>query len=151
MRFRAEGAAGTFSRLGCFVLVLPRRAGDVVRDKDGVTAAAVFAEMANALAREGRTATQQLQHLYETYGHFITNNYYVFVDEPSKTSAIFARLRNEGHYWLRLGDLKITAIRDLTGAGWDSEAADGKARLPTSSGSHMLTYKVRVRVRAMRA
>jgi len=103
--------------------------------------------MANYYARQGRSVVQHLQYLYETYGHFVTNNYYVFVDEPSKTNTIFKRLRNEGHYWARLGDLRITAIRDLTSPGWDSETADGKTSLPTSGGSHMITYKVRTAAR----
>lgn len=115
--------------------------GSIVRDKDGVSAAAVFAEMAQFYARQGVSVLQQLRKLYDTYGHFITNNYYVFVDKQDKTEAIFTRLRNEGHYWLKMGDLSIKAVRDLTGKGWDSEAADGKPQLPTSSGSHMVTYR----------
>jgi phosphoglucomutase/phosphopentomutase len=78
----------------------------------------------------------------QRYGYFVSNNYYVIVDDPAKTELIFKRLRNDGHYWLRAGHLAIRAIRDLTGAGWDSDAQDGKATLPTSSSSHMLTYKV---------
>ena len=46
-----------------------------------------------------------------------------------------------GHYWLRLGKWYITAIRDLTGAGFDTEQADFKPVFPTSSGSQMITYK----------
>jgi hypothetical protein len=45
--------------------------GDVVRDKDGVSAAAVFAEMSGVLAREGKTAVQQLQWLYEVCVYMI--------------------------------------------------------------------------------
>jgi phosphomannomutase len=67
----------------------------------------------------------------------------VFVDDPRKTERIFARLRNEGHYWARMGHLRITAIRDLTGVGYDTEstAVNNKPKLPTSSGSHMITYR----------
>ena len=66
------------------------------QDKDGVVAAAVFAEMAGELARRGSTVTGHLDFLFRHYGYFLTNNRYVFVDDPRKTVAIFTRLRNEG-------------------------------------------------------
>lgn len=126
--------------------------GDTVRDKDGVSAAAVFAQMAYGLRARGLTIAQRLGQLFAKYGLHLSRNHYLFVDEPAKTNAIFARLRNEGHYWKRIGGgasggapVNITAIRDLTSPGWDSEAADGKPTLPTSGGSHMITYKVRRR------
>jgi phosphomannomutase len=77
--------------------------GSVVRDKDGVCAAAVFAEMAQALGRRGVLVAEHLDSLYARYGHFVTANFYVFVDAPDKMAVIFERLRNEGHYWGRLG------------------------------------------------
>lgn len=122
--------------------------GTTVRDKDGVSAAAVMAELAHHLTRTASSSaakvaplSKRLASLYQRYGLHLTKNHYLFVDQPSKTDVIFARLRNEGHYWARLGDLAIKATRDLTGTGWDSEQADGKPVLPTSSGSHMLTFK----------
>ena len=115
--------------------------GAVVRDKDGVGAAAVLAEMAGVLAGEGRTLGGQLAHLASAYGTFYSSNGYVFVDAPAKTEAIFARLRNEGHYWATAGGLRITAVRDLRAPGYDSEQRWGAPVLATSSGTHMLTYK----------
>lgn len=137
----AEHAAAGRTVLFSFEEAIGFCCGDVVRDKDGVTAAAVFAEMANALARAGTTVSGHLDAISARYGHHVSNNKYVFVDDPAKTEAIFARLRNEGHYWARVGDLAIRAIRDLTGKGWDSDAPDGRPSLPTSSGTHMLTYR----------
>merc|ERR1719223_567640 len=114
--------------------------GDVVMDKDGVAAASVFAEMTGALARDDKTLTQQLTHLYETYGYFVTNNHYLIVDDPRKNDLIFARIRNNGEYLLKMGRFTVTAVRDLTGEGVDTEAPDRKPTLPTSS-SHMITFK----------
>jgi hypothetical protein len=199
----------------------------VRQDKDGVCAAAVFAEMAGELARRGLSVTAHLDALFQHYGYFLTNNRYVFVDDPRKTVAIFTRLRNEGtnradllaslgcamltpayvayprpsvppscfllwglshgllvlrirrsveccqhcaaytavltpsvfgflgltpppprfdvlgtgHYWKRMGRFVIANIRDLTGVGLDTEAADLKPVFPTSSSSQMITYK----------
>jgi phosphomannomutase len=116
--------------------------GTVVRDKDGVSAAAVFAEMANTHAINGKTCGKRLGELYEKYGFHATNNGYVFVDSPIKTEAIFARLRNEGHYWAQVGDLRITNIRDLTGIGLDTSTVDFRPSLPTSRSTHMITYSL---------
>jgi phosphomannomutase len=124
--------------------------GGVVRDKDGVGAAAVVAEMAGALAREGRTLAGALADLATRYGAFAGNNGYVFVDDPAKTDAIFARLVNEGRYWAAAGrgggdgaalPLRIVAVRDLRAPGFDSEQPRCAPALATSSGSNMLTYK----------
>jgi phosphomannomutase len=77
--------------------------GSVVRDKDGVSAAAVFTEMAQALGRRGVSVAAHLDALYAKYGWFASANFYVFVDAPAKMASIFERLRNEGHFWSRLG------------------------------------------------
>lgn len=42
--------------------------GDLVRDKDGVSAAAIFAELTAVAAAEGRTITDELERLARTYG-----------------------------------------------------------------------------------
>lgn len=147
---RSAGPDGKRRVIFAFEEAIGFACGDTVRDKDGVSAAAVFAQMAYGLRARGVSVSQRLGQLFAKYGLHLSRNHYLFVDEPAKTTAIFARLRNEGHYWKRLGagaeagaPLNITAIRDLTSPGWDSEAADGKPSLPTSGGSHMITYKVR--------
>jgi len=114
--------------------------GDIVRDKDGVVASAVFTEMVQYLKNEKQiTVTEHLDQLCQTYGYFAQYNGYLFWNDQNTIDAIFSRLRNDGHYWLRVGDYKIKHVRDLTGAGYDSEQQDGKPILPTSS-SNMITY-----------
>ncbi|RLN88079.1 hypothetical protein BBJ28_00015457 [Nothophytophthora sp. Chile5] len=114
--------------------------GDIVKDKDGVAAAAVFAEMAVQLeARRHITVAQHLTALYERYGHFVTQNHYVKCYDPEKTRAIFTRLRNNGEYWPKCGDFVIAHVRDLT-TGYDSAQPDKRAVLPVSSSSEMITY-----------
>ncbi|KAF0690105.1 Aste57867_18499 [Aphanomyces stellatus] len=113
--------------------------GDLVKDKDGVCAAAVFAEMAQQLKKQGLTAHAHLQHLYETYGHFVTQNHYVKCYDPPTVQRIFKRLRNEGHYWHAVGGYRIETIRDLS-TGFDSAQPDNRAILPVSSASEMITY-----------
>ena len=116
--------------------------GGVVNDKDGVSAAAVFAEMAASLAREhGRSVCDHLEALYRRTGQYVQNNGYVVCREPETTAAIFERLRAGGKYWLRLNEkLRIEGVRDLT-TGVDTDAPDGRATLPLQPSSHMITYR----------
>ncbi|CAE7681377.1 PGM2, partial [Symbiodinium microadriaticum] len=67
--------------------------GDVVVDKDGISAAVAMAELANNLAMEGLTLTSQLAALHAKYGLYVSYNTYLFVPDPAVTSLIFERLR----------------------------------------------------------
>ena len=55
--------------------------GDSVKDKDGIAAASVFAEMVGALRRnpegEPQTVLEQLEFLHQKYGRFVSCNGYV--------------------------------------------------------------------------
>ncbi|KAI9988925.1 hypothetical protein PInf_022613 [Phytophthora infestans] len=114
--------------------------GDLVKDKDGVVAAAVFAEMAVQLETTKKmTVDQHLNALYERYGHFVTQNNYVKCYDPVKIRSIFERLRKNGKYWKSCGDFAITQVRDLT-TGYDNAQPDRRAVLPVSSSTEMITY-----------
>lgn len=118
--------------------------GDIINDKDGILAAACFVEMAAALRRASppRTVSERMDELYAKYGHFCQNNSYYKIYEPGKMAQIFERLRNGGKYWERVGEYEIENIRDLT-TGHDSSQPDGRAVLPCSSSSQMITYDFR--------
>ena len=104
--------------------------GNIVRDKDGVSAAAVFAEMSHHLYRERTAASSsgssgsneagtagsakrrkhelspiaaELLRLNETYGFFCQNNGHFYYKDTDTVDAIFARLRNNGNYSLGFG------------------------------------------------
>jgi phosphomannomutase len=113
--------------------------GDLVKDKDGVCAAAVIAEMASQLYNQNNSVYNHLQQLYTKYGHFVTQNHYVKCDDPKKIIQIFNRLRNDGFYWHTCGDYTIQSIRDLT-TGFDSSQRNNQAILPFSSSNQMITY-----------
>lgn len=129
--------------------------GDLVKDKDGISSAAVFAEMANEVARQGKSVTDQLKWLHETYGFFFEKNYYVKCYDPATTNRIFDRLRNNGMYFsedtqwsLRgyvgdyfwsCGPYQIERIRDQT-TGYDSGEQDKRTRLPVTPSVQMITY-----------
>ena len=137
--------------------------GDLSLDKDGVRTAGVFAEMANAHARAGRTLVQHLQLLYRKYGFFEMNTSYFFCHQPATMATIFDRLRtlNNGTYVDHCGKFKITGeahffftfvggllffmrflfvlltgVRDIT-RGYDTRTSDHKTLLPKDAGSQV--------------
>lgn len=69
-----------------------------IKDKDGIAAAAVFAEMAADLKQWGISVSQHLQSLRELYGFFETRASYFTSDKPADIRAVFERLRKDGNY-----------------------------------------------------
>ncbi|OBZ75867.1 putative phosphoribomutase [Grifola frondosa] len=122
--------------------------GSELRDKDGVAASVVFAEMAVALEREGKTAHSRLQELYNLYGFFKTSNSYFICTNSPTIDNIFARIRNydgkgttgKPSYPRTIAGLTVTSVRDLT-IGYDtSNPPSYKPTLPLSSG-HMIQFR----------
>lgn len=122
--------------------------GSEIRDKDGVAASVMFAEMVVALRRQGKTASSHLQELYKKYGFFQTSNSYFICNEPATIDKIFARIRNydgagtaaSPSYPKKIAGLTVTSVRDLT-VGYDSANPPSyKPTLPLSSG-HMIQFR----------
>ena len=113
--------------------------GDVVRDKDGVVAAAVFSQLYAQLCEKNITVSDFLEEAYKEVGYYFTKNHYFLCYDPAKMTAVFDGIRNNGNYPKTCGEFAIKDIRDLT-TGYDSSQPDKKAILPTSSSSHMITF-----------
>ena len=146
IRLRAEGTPVIFS----YEEALGYCLGDVLCDKDGVSAASVFLEMATQLAAgtgvgSSSNVKQHLQQLYAKYGEFVSYNSYVLSHVSETTSAIFRRLRTAGPtggYWTQCAGQQISAIKDIT-MGYDSTTTDGKSALPMTPGSEMIMFEFR--------
>ena len=108
----------------------------VVRDKDGILAAAVFL---TACAQWGNSPWQELQMLYQRFGYYETMNTYWKSSNLDATREIFDRIRllGEPHPQVVAGRT-VERWRDLT-VGYDSGTADHKSELPSSSDSQMIT------------
>ncbi len=104
-------------------------APQVVRDKDGISAALLFAELMATLKRDGRTVTQVLDELYRRHGVYATDAFSVRVDDRSLIGAVMARLRDRPP--ARVGDVDV--------ASWD-DLATGSEQLPPTDG---LRYSLR--------
>ncbi|KAJ8256712.1 hypothetical protein COCON_G00188640 [Conger conger] len=116
--------------------------GSMVPEKDGVSAAAVLAEMAAYLDRQNLTLNQQLANIYHMYGSHVSTTSYIFCHDPAVVKRIFSRLRcfhGENSYPRSCGGHCITHVRDLT-TGYDSSQPDKKCVLPIIKNSHMITF-----------
>ncbi|WP_369207180.1 phospho-sugar mutase [Streptomyces sp. PU-14G] len=83
-----------------------------VRDKDGITAALLVAELAAELKQAGRTLTDLLDDLDVEYGVHATDQLSVRVDDLSLIGSAMERLRAEPP--TALGGLGVARVDDLT-------------------------------------
>jgi len=120
--------------------------GDIVRDKDGICAAAVFLKVVIDLYERNQTVFGLLEELYERYGWFASRNWYVRC-EPGAMTRAFHRLRHfhsdekRIKYIDKLGENKVVWINDVS-LGFDSRKdrvlPEDKSVAPSSE---MITFE----------
>ncbi|KAI9010316.1 hypothetical protein CLU79DRAFT_773822 [Phycomyces nitens] len=129
--------------------------GDIVKDKDGVSALAFFSEWAVQLYKRGLTVFEYLEGLYKKYGYFVSDNSYFICHDKHLIETIFRRIRygdeptktddTEYEYDLAypetIGGYKVVSVRDLT-IGYDSSKPGNKPTLPVSASSEMITFSL---------
>ena len=86
-------------------------APDVVRDKDGVSAALLLAELAAGLKAQGRGLTDVLDDLARRHGVYLTDSFSVRVSDLSLIDVVMTRLRQAPPE--RVADLPVSVIDDL--------------------------------------
>ncbi|MFF0446905.1 phospho-sugar mutase [Streptomyces sp. NPDC004609] len=112
---------------------------DGVRDKDGITAALLVAELASVLKEQGRTLTDLLDELAVEHGLHATGQLSVRVDDLGIITAAMDRLRSAPP--AALAGLTVTRAEDL---------ARGSGSLPPTDGLRYFLdggYRARVIVR----
>ncbi|CAM5505740.1 phospho-sugar mutase [Leifsonia shinshuensis] len=82
-----------------------------VRDKDGISAATAFLDLANELAASGRTIADHLDAFAERFGYFASDQISLRVTDLSRIGEIMAALRATPPS--RLGDVAVDHIDDL--------------------------------------
>ncbi|KHJ78789.1 hypothetical protein OESDEN_21587 [Oesophagostomum dentatum] len=110
-------------------------------DKDGVSAAGMYAEMAAWLHEQGKTLQDQLFDLYHKYGFHLVRSSYWFTPSPDVTKELFASLRKDLKFPEKIGDQPVKTVRDLT-IGYDNSMPDNKPVLPLSTTSEMITFNL---------
>lgn len=93
--------------------------GRAVRDKDGISAAVVFADLASACVREGRTVLDRLEDLYRRHGLWVsTQKSIVRPGSEGAQEIATAMTRLETSTPDSLGELTVTGVVDYrSGAG----------------------------------
>ena len=92
--------------------------GDLVRDKDGISAAVVFVEVVAALAADGSSVPRRLDDLAEEHGVHLTRQLsfrFPGLDGPDLMARRVARLRHDPP--ASLGGAPVTEIEDLSTGG----------------------------------
>jgi len=112
-------------------------APDLVRDKDGITAALLIAELTARLADRGRTLLDLLDDLAVRHGVHLTDQVSLRVDAPETIRRIMDRLRREPP--IRLAGHQVARTEDL---------ATGDSGLPSTDAlRYLMTDGSRVIVR----
>ncbi|WP_406507097.1 phospho-sugar mutase [Streptomyces sp. NBC_00212] len=107
-----------------------------VRDKDGITAALLVAELASVLKEQGRTVLDLLDELALAHGLHATDQLSVRVEDLTVISDAMARLREQPP--TALAGLAVTKAEDLT---------EGTEQLPPTDGLRYYLEGARVIVR----
>ncbi|MBC3991179.1 phospho-sugar mutase [Streptomyces sp. AC563] len=115
-----------------------------VRDKDGITAALLVAELAAGLRAEGRTLVELLDELALAHGLHATDQLSVRVDDLSVIAAAMERLRAQPP--TDLAGLPVTSAQDLSQGSEALPPTDGlRYHLAGDAGSGVETARVIVR------
>ena len=109
-------------------------------DKDGISAALVIADLANRLAREGKTIAGRLAEIGEKYGHFATGQVSIRVADLSIIANTVARLRNHPPSQIagstaKFTDLALGSQKIMPTDGLRFDLADGSRVIIRPSGT----------------
>ena len=116
-------------------------AGTVVRDKDGVSAALLLADLASHPKARGETLFDRLEALYRQYGYFASAQRSLTLPGASgrrQIEAIMALLRERTP--TELGGAALTRFRDLE-KGVDKDIVAGTTGTPTLPTSDVLHFQ----------
>lgn len=98
-------------------------APELVRDKDGISAGLLIAEMAAALKAVGRTLQDVLDDLALAHGLHVSDQISIRVDDLRQIGAMMGRLRENAP--AVLGGSAVSTVRDLAEATPELPATDG--------------------------
>ena len=88
--------------------------GELVRDKDGISAAVVFAELVAVLRAQGTTVLSHLEGLYRRYGLFVSSQVNITrkgAEGMAELRGIMQRLREKPPW--QIGEHAVASVRDF--------------------------------------
>jgi phosphomannomutase len=139
--------SGQYRSIFCYEEAIGFCCGDVIFDKDGISALGVFADLAMSVyCTKNMQLQDHMQSLYDKYGEFVSRNGYFFMNDPSVVSIIMDQMTSQGTFSqllteMAVGPYKVESFRYLGEPGYDSTTADKNPTLPTSKSSPMMTIR----------
>jgi phosphomannomutase len=139
--------SGQYRSIFCYEEAIGFCCGDVIFDKDGISALGVFADLAMSVyCTKNMQLQDHMQSLYDKYGEFVSRNGYFFMNDSSVVSIIMDQMTSQGTFSqllkdMAVGSYKVESFRYLGEPGYDSTTADNKPTLPTSKSSPMMTIR----------
>jgi len=115
--------------------------GELVRDKDGISAAVVFAELTAVLREQGTTVLAHLEGLYRRYGLYVSSQVNITrkgAEGIAELRAIMARLRKSPPS--SVAGQEVVAVRDYLGQVITSK--DGSTRPLALPKSDVLAFEL---------
>ncbi|MBX3205326.1 MAG: phospho-sugar mutase [Labilithrix sp.] len=115
--------------------------GELVRDKDGVSAAVLFAELTAVLRASGTTVLAHLEGLYRRYGLFVSSQVNLTRKGAAglaELRAIMQRLRDDPPW--TIGDHAVAGVRDFLRQ--ETTLADGTKRPLDLPKSDVLAFEL---------
>ncbi len=106
-----------------------------VRDKDGISAATAFLDLANDLAARGQTIADRLDAFAERFGFFASDQISLRVSDLSRIGEIMAALRATPPS--HLGDVRVERIDDLRD-GFEGLPPSDVLRIVLADGSRVM-------------
>ena len=102
--------------------------GDLVLDKDGISAAIIVAQIADFYQKPvngSKNLEQVLDEIYQTYGYHINRNSYFFSHDAGMTEQLFMDISEkfQEHKTCKIGDFFIKRYRDIR-KRYDSECSE---------------------------
>ncbi|MES1905319.1 MAG: Phosphoglucomutase-2, partial [Paramarteilia canceri] len=125
--------------------------GTHVYDKDGVSAALLFSELAESCYKDGKTVYSYWIELMNKYGYHMSYNKYYKLENMDVLQKIFDSIRYSNckngdksldleNYPKKLGGkYDVVGVRDLA-IGFDTTKSDKRPILPVSKSNHMITF-----------
>jgi phosphomannomutase len=108
---------------------------ETVRDKDGISAAVAFLDLAARLAAEGSSIAEHLDRFSETFGHYASDQISVRVSDLGRIAATMTRLRDEPPS--QVGGERVERIEDLAG-GFGALPPSDVLRFRLTDGSRIM-------------
>jgi phosphomannomutase len=135
--------SGKYRSIFCYEEAIGFCCGNLVFDKDGISALGVFCDLTMSVYNSGKSLKDHMQSLYDKYGEFVSQNGYFFLKDPSVVATIMDKMTTQGTFsqLATVGPYKVESFRYLGEPGYDSTTADKKPTLPTDKASPMMTIR----------